>query len=43
MGDLLVTIKVEVPDGLTDEAKAALLEYAEKAHQGNPRDALFGG
>lgn len=43
MGDLLVTIKVEVPDDLSDEAKAALQEYAEKAHQANPREALFGG
>ena len=42
-GDLLVTIKVAVPDALSDEAKAALKEYAEKAPQGNPRDALFGG
>lgn len=42
-GDLLVTIKVEVPDDLSDEAKAALQEYAEKAHQSNPREALFGG
>lgn len=41
-GDLLVTIKVEVPDDLSEEAKAALQEYAEKAHQVNPRDALFG-
>ena len=42
MGDLLVTIKVEVPDDLSPEAKAALEEYAEKAHQANPREALFG-
>ncbi|HJE52323.1 MAG TPA: molecular chaperone DnaJ [Tessaracoccus flavescens] len=42
-GDLLVTLKVQVPDDLSDEAKAALQEYAEKAHQTNPRDALFGG
>lgn len=42
-GDLLVTVKVAVPDALSDEAKAALKEYAEKAPQGNPRDALFGG
>ena len=42
MGDLLVTIDVQVPDDLSDEAKAALQEYAEKAHQTNPRDALFG-
>lgn len=41
MGDLLVTVKVEVPDDLSDEAKAALKEYAEKAHQSNPREALF--
>ena len=40
---LLVTVKVAVPDSLSDEAKAALKEYAEKAPQGNPRDALFGG
>ena len=43
MGDLLVTIKVEVPDDLSEEAKAALKEYADKAHQANPREALFGG
>lgn len=43
MGDLLVTIAVEVPDGLSDEAKAALKEYADKAHQSNPREALFSG
>ena len=43
MGDLLVTVKVEVPDDLSDEAKAALKEYAEKAHQTNPRAALFEG
>ncbi|MHA7862212.1 molecular chaperone DnaJ [Tessaracoccus sp. Y36] len=42
-GDLLVTIKVEVPDDLSAEAKAALLEYAEKAHEVNPRESLFGG
>lgn len=41
MGDLLVTIRIEVPDNLSEEAKAALLEYAEKAHQANPREALF--
>jgi len=41
-GDLLVTLLVEVPDDLSPEAKAALQEYAEKAHQANPRDALFG-
>ncbi len=41
-GDLLVTVKVAVPDELSDEAKAALQEYASKAHEQNPRVALFG-
>ncbi len=41
-GDLLVTVKVAVPDELSDEAKAALQEYASKAHEQNPRIALFG-
>lgn len=40
-GDLLVTIKVAVPDDLSDEAKAALQEYADKAQEENPRTALF--
>lgn len=43
MGDLLVTIKVEVPEDLSEDAKAALKEYAAKAHEANPRIALFGG
>ena len=43
MGDLLVTLNVQVPEGLTEEAKRALLEYAEKAHESNPRASLFGG
>ncbi len=42
MGDLLVTIQVEVPKDLSDEARAALEEYATKAPQANPREALFG-
>jgi molecular chaperone DnaJ len=41
--DLLVTVKVQCRSDLSDEAKAALKEYAEKAPQGNPRAALFGG
>lgn len=43
MGDMLVTLNVQVPDHLSDEARAALTEYAEKSGQGNPRAALFGG
>ena len=43
MGDLLVTLNVQVPEGLSDEAKQALQEYAEKAHESNPRASLFGG
>lgn len=42
MGDLLVTIEVQVPDHLSDAAKAALLEYTEKSGQDDPRAALFG-
>ncbi|MFV0428586.1 MAG: molecular chaperone DnaJ [Arachnia sp.] len=42
-GDLLVTLEVQVPDTLSDEAKAALVEYSSKASQGNPRDQLFAG
>lgn len=41
-GDLLVTIQVQVPDQLSDAAKQALAEYAEKSGQDNPRAALFG-
>ncbi len=43
MGDLLVTIQVKVPEHLSDDARNALLEYAEKAGQEDPRAALFGG
>ncbi|GAB3815632.1 hypothetical protein GCM10028820_13530 [Tessaracoccus terricola] len=42
MGDLLVTIEVQVPEQLSEAAKAALLEYSEKSGQENPRAALFG-
>ena len=42
VGDLLVTLKVEVPAHLSDAARSALLEYAEKSGQSNPRTALFG-
>ncbi len=43
MGDLLVTVQVQVPDHLSDSAKEALKEYAEKSGQENPRAGLFGG
>lgn len=41
-GDLLLTLQVEVPSDLSEEAKAALSEYAAKSGQDNPRAALFG-
>ena len=40
-GDLLVTVQVEVPEHLSEAAKAALLEYAEKSGQSDPRAELF--
>lgn len=43
VGDLLVTLKVEVPDHLSEAARSALMEYVEKSGQTNPRTALFGG
>jgi len=43
VGDLLVTLRIEVPEHLSDAARNALLEYAEKSGQSNPRTALFGG
>ena len=42
MGDLIVTIDVQVPDHLTDEAKAALKAFNEASNQANPRAGLFG-
>lgn len=42
IGDLLVTLSVEVPESLSSEAKDALLEYQLKANQSDPRAALFG-
>lgn len=42
-GDLLVTIEVIVPDTLTDQARNALLVYANEAGESNPRAALFSG
>ncbi len=43
MGDLLVTIQVQVPSDLSEAAKQALKEYADKSGQADPRAALFGG
>ena len=42
MGDLIVTIDVQVPDHLTDEAKAALKAFNEASNQANPRAGLVG-
>ena len=42
-GDLLVTVEVEVPTHLSEEAKAALAEYQAKAGGGDPRAHLLGG
>ena len=42
VGDLLVTLRIEVPEHLSDAARNALLEYAEKSGQSDPRAALFG-
>lgn len=41
-GDLLVKIGVQVPEDLSDEAKAALEEFQKTSHQANPRTDLFG-
>lgn len=43
MGDLLVTILVKVPEHLSDAAREALQEYAEKSGQEDPRAELFAG
>lgn len=42
MGDLLVTVVVEVPDDLSEEAKEALQAFSEASRQANPRTELFG-
>ena len=42
-GDLLVTIDVQVPAHLSDTARQALLDYAAKSGQADPRASLFGG
>ncbi len=40
-GDLLVTVQVEVPKHLSDEARTALGEYQRLAHETNPRAHLM--
>jgi molecular chaperone DnaJ len=40
-GDLLVSVVVEVPEALDEQARAALETFAEVAAEGNPRAALF--
>ncbi|MGJ6980293.1 molecular chaperone DnaJ [Aestuariimicrobium soli] len=41
-GDLLVTVDVQVPTELSDEAKRALADYEKAAGVSNPRGSLFG-
>jgi len=41
VGDLLVTFQVQVPGKLSEAAKSALREYADKAAQTDPRASLF--
>ncbi|SDB89969.1 molecular chaperone DnaJ [Raineyella antarctica] len=42
-GDLLVTVEVTVPSQLSDQARNALLIYANEAGETDPRAALFSG
>lgn len=42
-GDLLVSVEVTVPQQLSDQARNALLLYANEAGETNPRAALFSG
>lgn len=42
-GDLLVTVEVQVPKQLSEEAKTALLAYAAQASEADPRVELLGG
>lgn len=42
-GDLLVNVEVTVPQQLSDQARNALLLYANEAGETNPRAALFSG
>ena len=42
-GDLLVTVEVQVPKHLTEDARAALADYAAKAAEPDPRANLLEG
>lgn len=42
-GDLLVTVDVQVPTDLNDDAKKALKDFSEAVGMGNPRAGLFHG
>jgi molecular chaperone DnaJ len=42
-GDLLVSVEVQVPKQLSEEAKAALLTYAAQVSEADPRAELLGG
>jgi molecular chaperone DnaJ len=41
-GDMLVTVDVQVPRHLSDEARAALVEFQAKSGGGDPRAHLLG-
>ena len=41
-GDMLVTVEVQVPRHLSEEARAALAEYETKVGGGDPRAHLLG-
>ena len=40
-GDLLVSVEVVVPAGLTDDQRAALTSFADTVGAENPRAKLF--
>ena len=40
-GDLLVTVKVQVPDEITDETRAAMEAYRTARGESDPRSSLF--
>lgn len=42
-GDLLVTVEVQVPKHLSEQAKTALLAYTSEVAESDPRAALLGG
>ena len=41
-GDLLVTVNVQVPEDLSEDAKKALEEFQKAVGESNPRTSLFG-